>query len=149
MLKLVHKFITCEVHFTIAHLYQMRLLTHISGDDPLNLPYYLYNSLIKMSKRYQQQPLSSPQYVYHHGLIKILVQFQLNKKGKSWDEFLLAGGFQGMSSKKKIGCPRSKKKVNVQVEEQRDEPSSHSHSQEDEPSFHSHHQDEVEQGNTM
>ena len=50
-----------------------------------------------------------------------------------------------MSSKKKIGCPKSKKRGNVQVEEQRDEPSSHSHNQEDEPS---HQQDEVEQGNT-
>ena len=113
MLKLVQNFITYESHFSIAHLYQMRLLTHITGDDPLNLPYYLYNSLIKMSKRYQQQPLSSPQYVYHRGLINILVQFQLNKKGKSWDEFLLVGGFQGMSFKKKIGRPKSKKKVNV------------------------------------
>ena len=51
-----------------------------------------------------------------------------------------------MSSKKKIGCPKSKKRVNIQVEEKRDEPSSHSHNQEDEPS---HQQDEVEQGNIV
>ena len=149
VLKVAQKFITCEVCFSITHLYQMRLLTHISGDDPLNLPYYLYNSLLKMSKRYQKQPLSSPQLVYHRGLIKILVQIQFNKKGKSWDEFLLAGGFQGMSSKKKMGHPKSKRRVNLQVEEQRPDPSSHSHNQEDEPSSHSHHQDEAEQGNTM
>jgi hypothetical protein len=97
----VQKFITCEGRFSIAHLYQMRLLTHISGDDPLNLPHYFYNSLLKMAKRYQKQPLSSPQYVYHSGLIKILVQFQLNKKGKSWDEFLLVGGFQGCPPRRK------------------------------------------------
>ena len=60
VLKVVQKFITCEGHFSIAHLYEMRPLTHISGGDPLNLPYYLYNSLLKMSKRYQKQPLSSP-----------------------------------------------------------------------------------------
>ena len=54
-----------------------------------------------------------------------------------------------MSSKKKIGRPKSKKRGNVQVEEQRDEPSSHSHNQEDEPSPHSHHQDEAEQGNNV
>ena len=93
VLKLVQRFITYEGPFSISHLYQMRLLTHITSDDPLSLPFYLYNSLIKMSKRYQQQSLSFPQYVYHRGFIKILVQFQLNKKGKSWDEFLLAGGF--------------------------------------------------------
>ena len=54
VLKLVQRFITYEGHFVISHLYQMRLLTHITGDNPLNLPFYLYNSLIKMSKRYQQ-----------------------------------------------------------------------------------------------
>lgn len=73
VLNLVQRFITHEGHFSIAHLYQMRLLTHITCDDPLNLPFYLYNSLIKMSQRYQCQPLSFPQYVYHRGLIKILV----------------------------------------------------------------------------
>ena len=83
VLKVVQKFINCEGRFSNAHLYQMRLLTHILGDDLLNLPHYLYNSLLNMSKRYQKQPLSSPQYVYHRGLIKILVQYQLNKKGKS------------------------------------------------------------------
>ena len=52
VLKVVQKFIKCEGRFSIARLYQMRLLTHITGDDPLNLPFYLYNSLIKMSQRY-------------------------------------------------------------------------------------------------
>ena len=121
----------------------MRLLTHITGDDPHNLPFYLYNSLIKMSKRYQQQSLSFPQYVYHHGLIKILVQFQLNKKGKSWDEFLIAGGFKEMSCKKQIGRPSSRKRANLQVEEQRDEPSSHSQNHESQPPSPSHHRHEV------
>ena len=84
----------------------MRLLTHITGDDPLNLVHYLYNSLLKMSKRYQKQPLSSPQYVYHRGLIKILVQYQLSKKGKSWDEFLLARGFSGNVLQEEDGLPK-------------------------------------------
>ena len=122
----MHKFVTCEGHFSIAHLYQMRLLTHISGYDPLNLVHYLYNSLLKMSKRYQKQPLYSLQYVYHRGLIKILVQFQLSKKWKSWDEFLLVEGFQGMPSKKKMVHPKSKRRVNPQVEEKENKPSSHS-----------------------
>ena len=149
MLKLVQRFITCEGHFSIAHLYQMRLLTHITGDDPLSLPFYLYNSLIKMSKRYQQQSLSFPQYVYHRGFINILVQFQLNKKGKSWDEFLIAEGFKGMSSKNNIGHPSSRKRDNLQEEEQRDEPSSHSQNHESQPPSPSHHQREVEQANTV
>ena len=149
VLNLVQMFITYEGHFSIAHLYQMRLLTHIIGDDTLNLPFYLYNSLIKMSKRYQQRPLSFPQYVYHHGLIRILVQFQLNKIRKSWDEFLIAGGFKGMSSKKHIGHPSFRKRANLQVEEQRDEPYSHSQNHEIQPPSPSHHQHELEQENIV
>ena len=95
----------------------MRLLSHISGDNPLDLVHFLYNSLLKMSRRYQKQPLSSSQYFYHLGLIKILVQHQLNKKKKTCDEFLVAEGFQGMTSKKKMGRPKSKKRVNSQDEE--------------------------------
>jgi hypothetical protein len=77
-----------------------------------------------MSRRYQKQPLSSPQYVYHCGLIKILVQHQLNKKKKTWDEFLVAEGFQGMTSKKKMGHPKRNKRVNPQDEELEKEVSS-------------------------
>ena len=91
----------------------MRLLTHIIGDDPLNFPFYLYDSLIKMSERYQRQPLSFPRYVYHHGPIKILFQFQLNKKRKSWDEFLVAEGLRGMFSKKPIGHPSSRRRASL------------------------------------
>ena len=54
-----------------------------------------------------------------------------------------------MPSKKKMGRLKSKKRVNLQVEEQRPRPYSHSHNQEDEPSSCSHNQDEAEQGNTM
>jgi hypothetical protein len=95
----------------------MRLLTHILGDEPLILVHFLYNSLLKISKRYQKQPLSSPQYIYHRGLIKILAQYQLSKKGKSWDEFLIAESFRGMSSKKRMGHPKSKRRVNPQAED--------------------------------
>ena len=77
----------------------MRLLSHISGDDPLDFVHFLYNSLLKMSRRYQKKPLLSTQYVYHRVLIKIHVQHQLNKKKKTWDEFLVAKGFQGMTSR--------------------------------------------------
>ena len=109
---MVQRFITYEGHFSIAHLYQMRLISHILGDNPLDLVYFLYNSLLKMSRRYQKKPLSSPQHFYHRRLIKILVQHQLNKKKKTWDEFLVVEGFQGMTSRKKMGYPKSNKMVN-------------------------------------
>lgn len=149
VLNLIQRFITCEGHFSITHLYQMRFLTHIIGDDPLNLPFYLYNSLIKMSQRYQRQPLSFPQYVYHHGLINIIVQFQLNKKRKSWDEFLVVEGFRGMFSKKRIGRPSSRRRASSQEEEQRDQSSPRSQIDRSQPSSPPHCQHEVESVNVV
>ena len=127
----------------------MRLLTHITSDDPLNFPFYLYNSLIKMSQRYQRLPLSFPQYMYHHGLIKILVQFQLNKKRKSWDEFLVAEGFRGMFSKKPVGHPSSRRRASSREEEQRDQSSPHSQIHGSQPSSPPHRQHEVEPVNIV
>ena len=92
----------------------MRLLSHISGDDPLNLVHFLYNWLLKKSRKFQKQPSSSPQYIYHQGLIKILVQYQLNKKKRTWDEFLVSEGLHGMTSRKKMGRPKSKRSINPQ-----------------------------------
>ena len=131
ILRVVQRFITCEGCFSIAHLYQMRLLCHISGDDPLDLVHFLYNSLLKMSRRFQKQPSPSPQYVYQWVLIKILVQHQLNKKKKTWDEFLVTEGFQGVTSTKKMGCPKSKKRVNPQCEELEKDVSSQANSEND------------------
>ena len=96
----------------------MRLFSHISGDDPLNLVHFLYNLLLKMSRSFQKKPSQSSQYIYHQGLIKILIQHQLNKKKKTWEKFLVSEGFQGITSRKKtMCCPKSKKRVNSQNKE--------------------------------
>ena len=73
----------------------------------------------------------------------MLVQFQLNKKKKSWDEFLVAEGFRGMYSKKPINRPSSRRRASLQVEEQRDQPSPHSKIHESQPSSPPHRQHEV------
>jgi hypothetical protein len=31
--------------------------------------------------------------LYHHGLVKILILEELNKRGDNWDAFLLRNGF--------------------------------------------------------
>ena len=54
-----------------------------------------------------------------------------------------------MSSKKHIGHPSSRKRDNLQVEEQRDEPSPHSQIYESQPSSPPHHQHEVESVNIV
>jgi hypothetical protein len=47
----IHRYITCEGRFSLIYIYHIRLLMHLNGDYPLNLPYFLLKSLTKMSKR--------------------------------------------------------------------------------------------------
>ena len=51
------------------------------------------------------------------------------KKRNFWDEFLVAEGFQGTTSKKKMGHPKNMKKVNPQDEELEKEVSSQTNSE--------------------
>jgi hypothetical protein len=39
-LLIIHRYITCEGRFSLVYLYHIRLLIHINGDYPLNLPYF-------------------------------------------------------------------------------------------------------------
>ena len=56
-----------------------------------------------MSKKIQSNPSSPPHHIFHVGLIKILVKFELDKKKKYWDTFVKEVGFAQLTQKKKIG----------------------------------------------
>ena len=56
------------------------------------MPYYLLHSLHKMSmqvKKRKNKEIS----MYHHGIIKMLVEHELQHKGQSWNIFLWDNGF--------------------------------------------------------
>jgi hypothetical protein len=82
---IIHRYITCEGHFSLVHLYHIRLLIHVNGDYPLNLPYFLLKILSKMSKRIQTHPATTKNSLFHQGLIKTLVIFSLSEVQRSWD----------------------------------------------------------------
>jgi hypothetical protein len=84
-LLIIHMYITCEGRFSLVHIYHIRLLIHVNGDYPLNLPYLLLNILSKMSKRIQSHPATAKNSLFHQGLIKMLVLFSLNEVQRSWD----------------------------------------------------------------
>ena len=59
----------------------------------LNLPYYFINSLEKMAYVVQNTIGDKNRSLFHHLLIKILLQYQLSVIDKSWDQFLVENGF--------------------------------------------------------
>jgi hypothetical protein len=59
----------------------------------LNFPFYLLKSLQKMSKFYQRQNPNPESSLFHHGLIRILVNAQLLKTRDNWQSFLFRNRF--------------------------------------------------------
>ena len=59
----------------------------------LNLPYCLLNSLENMAYVVHNTIGDHDRSLFHHGLIKILIRYQLFAIGKSWDQFLVENGF--------------------------------------------------------
>jgi len=82
---IIHSYITCEGHFSLVHLYYIRLLIHVNGDYRINIPYLLLKILYNMSKRIQKHPAATNNSLFHQGLIKTLVIFSLNEVQRSWD----------------------------------------------------------------
>ena len=78
---LIQKFLTCEGRFSLIFLYHIKLLMHLKGEKPLNIPYYFLNILTKMAKSIQRQTKNVERSLYHHGLIKLVVKHEISKKG--------------------------------------------------------------------
>ena len=59
----------------------------------MNMPYLFLNSLHKMASTYQTNVGDKNRSLFHHGLIKILVSYQLEELGETWDSFLVHNRF--------------------------------------------------------
>lgn len=88
MLLILQKFITCEGRFGSTYVYQIRLLMNFLENGTLNLPFFLLNSLRRMATNVQSKVESIETTLYHHGLVRILVEFHLRTVGDTWDYFL-------------------------------------------------------------
>lgn len=75
MLLILQKFITCEGRFGSMYVYHIRLLMNFIENGNLNLPFFLLNSLGRMETNVQNKVESIETTLYHHGLVKILVEF--------------------------------------------------------------------------
>lgn len=94
MLLILQKFITCEGRFGSMYVYQIWLLMNFLEDGTLNLPFFLLNSLRRMATNVQNKVEAIETTRYHHGLVKILVEFNLRIVGDTWENFLVRNFFQ-------------------------------------------------------
>ena len=60
----------------------------------MNLPFFFLKSLQKMSDRVKGHKDHTQQSIFHHGLIKLIVNTVLQKKSRTWEHFLFWLGIQ-------------------------------------------------------
>ena len=87
------KFITCEGRFGTLYVYHTRLMIRFL-DEEINLPFFLLHSLKRMGSNVQKRVQFLETTLYHHSLIKILIEHHLRKVGDNWDEFLVMNHFE-------------------------------------------------------
>ena len=56
LLKAIVVYLTCEGRYNRAMIYHFKLMNHFTGNNPLNLPFYLHRSLGKMAHQVKDQP---------------------------------------------------------------------------------------------
>ena len=92
LFQIIIQYITCDGRYATVHFYHLRFLMASKGSK-MNLPYFLLNSLWKMASAIQKNIGDKYRSLFHHGLVKILVKYQLSFIGKSWDQFIDENGF--------------------------------------------------------
>ena len=61
----------------------------------LNVPHYLHRSLFKMAKRYKRSQADTS--LFHLGLIKMIVVYDLGLRHDSWVDFVSCNGFEDLN----------------------------------------------------
>lgn len=59
LLQVIPKYFTCEGMFHMIYQYHFRLLLHFTGKQVLDIPFFLFRSLGKMSDKVKDRPESS------------------------------------------------------------------------------------------
>ena len=88
LMKLIMKYFTCEGRFSRFYQYHIRLLMHFTTTKPLNLPHYLFRSLVKMTEKVQSKGKYHHTNLFHHGLVKVIFLHQLLEINMSWETFM-------------------------------------------------------------
>jgi SOS response regulatory protein OraA/RecX len=101
MLFKLQKYLTCEGRYGLVFFYHFRLLMHFKGET-INLPHFLLNNLKKMVASIQHSPRNIDNRLYHHGIIKMLIESKLQKQKDNWEAFLIRNHFKDTPEKTEV-----------------------------------------------
>ena len=84
----LQEYLTCEGRYVITLNYHVHLLLHFEARLEMNFPYFLCKSIAKMSRQVHKHSGNPYNSLYHHGLIKILIEDELHVRRDTWDNFV-------------------------------------------------------------
>jgi hypothetical protein len=108
-LVVIQKYFTCEGRFNLAFLYHFKLSMHFIGKEAINIPFFLFRSIGKMSDKVQAKTTTSSPALFHSSLIKLLVLEELSKIGNTWESFLTSNHYEMTSPSPKRPTPKIKR----------------------------------------
>ena len=82
VLDVIHRYVTYEGRLSSSYIYHLRLMV-VFLSFPVNFPYYIVHSLTKMSLTIKKGPKNIGHGLFHHGLVRILVERELSKQNRS------------------------------------------------------------------
>jgi hypothetical protein len=93
LLRVIHRYFTCDGRFNKVYMYHIILFIHFTGKKYIDLPYYLCRILGKMDDKVQDKSKQVDPSLFHFSLIKLLVLEEINKKNREWSDFFLHQDF--------------------------------------------------------
>ena len=88
-------------------------------ENEMNLPYFLLNSLKKMSGNVQKRIQFIENTMYHLGLVKILVEFHIQSIRDTWESFLVRNHFEEVTNEQPASSRTQKKrKIETPLEQE-------------------------------
>ena len=93
-IKILQSYVTYEGRYASVFKYHFRFLQHLSHESNMNIPFFFLKSLQNMSSRVKEHQDHTKQSIFHHGLIKLIISTELQKRRKTWDYFLFWSRFQ-------------------------------------------------------
>lgn len=110
MMIAICEYITYEGRYVHMYRLHMRFLLHLTGQQAMNLPYFLIKDLTKVSRKIKKKPSKMENNLSHNSLITMLVFDQLRRNEMSIKYFLQSSGFSQKEELKEMLDKRSKTK---------------------------------------
>ena len=87
-LYVLQKYFTYKGRYVTTLNYHVHLLLHFEAELEMNFLYLLCKILFKMPRQVQKHSSNPYNNLYHHGLIKILIEVELHIRKDTWANFV-------------------------------------------------------------